>query len=690
MRRLIGSSVVLASLVFYSPDWAYSEGQDRIFRAEHANSIWSNAVSTFFSSARNYAIVIGISDYIGQSNGGYPSLATEKDAENVKEFLLHNQGYDYVHVLTNSEATKEKIESIMTDEMPGLVGPSDRFLFYFSGHGDQFVRPDTKEAFGFLPVYNSKARVFSSMISMDDIRRWNQYLQARHVLFILDACFSGLAGVNKKGSPRIEQLTQPARYPITAGTAGEEIIASEKWNGSLFTHELISVVNDGIGATDGVISVFSLIDTIQSRVSAIKNNVGWQKGLTPQVCDLQGSDGAFFFQVTSKSSGSSQQPEVDKEKIGSKGLKQVLTQDLSAVPAPLVASDLEQRDKTYADLADAEKQAAGSGDAGQVDKSLENIQKAVGDFPGDSRFSNLLDRARTVANAQLRDKAYADLADAEKQAAASGDAGQVDKSLENIQKAVGDFPGDSRFSNLLDRARTVANARLRDKTYADLDDAEKQAAGSGDAGQVDKSLESIQKAVGDFPGDSRFSYLLDRARTVANDLRLRDKTYADLAAAERRAAESADAGQVEKSLESIQKAIGDFPLGDFPDRMRFSKLLDQARKVANDLQLRDRTYADLADAEKQAAASGDAGQVEKSKENIQKAVGDFPGDSRFSKLLDQARKVANDLQLRDRTYADLADAEKQAAASGDAGQVEKSKESIQKAVGDFPDDSRFS
>jgi Caspase domain len=203
-----------------------------------------------------------------------------------------------VHVITDSEATKDKIESIMTDEMPSLIDPRDRFLFYFSGHGDQYVRPDTKEPFGFLPVYDSHVRIFSTMISMDDIRRWNKYLQARHVLFVLDACFSGLAGADKKGSPIIDQLTQPAHHLITAGTSGEEAIASDEWEGSLFTHEWLSVVKEGVGASDGVISVFSLIDTIRAQVAAAKTNFGWKKGLTPQLRDLQGSDGAFFFQVT--------------------------------------------------------------------------------------------------------------------------------------------------------------------------------------------------------------------------------------------------------------------------------------------------------------------------------------------------------------------------------------------------------
>jgi hypothetical protein len=69
--------------------------------------------------------------------------------------------------------------------------------------------------------------------------------------------------------------------------------------------------------------------------------------------------------------------------------------------------------------------------------------------------------------------------------------------------------------------------------------------------------------------------------------------------------------------------------------------LDDARKTTSDVAQRDKTYADLADAEKQAAASGDWAQFKKNVQSIEKAAGDYPGDSRFQLL---ARRVASDLE----------------------------------------------
>jgi uncharacterized caspase-like protein len=164
------------------------------------------------SSGKSYAVVVSISDYIGAGEGGFRKLNTAKDSMKILDFLLNDMGFDYVHVLTDREVTKQNIETVMLDEMRSLVGRDDRFLFYWSGHGTQFVRSDNGAAYGFLPLFASKVSQFSSMVSMDDISRWNSYLEARHALFILDACLSGLAGANPKSDPRLDQLSLPARF----------------------------------------------------------------------------------------------------------------------------------------------------------------------------------------------------------------------------------------------------------------------------------------------------------------------------------------------------------------------------------------------------------------------------------------------------------------------------------------------
>src|SRR5271170_5982942 len=101
---------------------SYAAGRDQILVNQKPDLVWSASVGGIFNSSKSYAVVIGISNYIGENNGGYPALHTERDAEKMADFLLKDQGFAYVHVLTESEATKEKIDKIMTDEMPRMIG----------------------------------------------------------------------------------------------------------------------------------------------------------------------------------------------------------------------------------------------------------------------------------------------------------------------------------------------------------------------------------------------------------------------------------------------------------------------------------------------------------------------------------------------------------------------------------------
>jgi uncharacterized caspase-like protein len=264
------TSLVFCLLIFAScilaPPSSYAEGKNLVFRNPNPDRTWTSQVGGIFTPAKSYALVISISDYVGKENGGYSKLSTGNDAEKMKKFLLQDMGFDYVRVVTDTEVTKTNIEAIMVDEIRPLVGPNDRFVFYWSGHGDQLVKAD-RSTFGFLPLYNSKVGQFGSMIGMEDIARWNGYLEARHALFILDSCLSGLAGVNRKSNPRMDQLSLPARFLLTAGAANEEVIAGDRWGGSLFTDLLIRVVRQQAQASGSTISIYKVFDEVQERVA---------------------------------------------------------------------------------------------------------------------------------------------------------------------------------------------------------------------------------------------------------------------------------------------------------------------------------------------------------------------------------------------------------------------------------------
>jgi hypothetical protein len=72
----------------------------------------------------------------------------------MRDYLFDEAGFDYVHVLTDEKATKPRIEELMVDILPGMIGNTDQFLFYWSGHGTQRPNPQGGQL-GYLPLASS-------------------------------------------------------------------------------------------------------------------------------------------------------------------------------------------------------------------------------------------------------------------------------------------------------------------------------------------------------------------------------------------------------------------------------------------------------------------------------------------------------------------------------------------------------
>lgn len=291
-----GVRCCLAALLVMASTTGWPAGLDKKIDNLKPNRTWNETVGAWYRSPtpKSIAVVIAISNYGG---GGFAPLPTGRDADKMVDFLLNDAGFDTIHVLTEELATKQRIDKLMTDEIPAEVGSNDRFLFYWSGHGAQRISRDGRP-FGYLPLATSRSGEFSGMISMQELARWDNFLGARQSLFVLDACFSGLAGIEKKAprDVRLEQLSQPAHHLLTAGTASEEAISDDLWGGSLFTDAFIRGAKGEAARNSGtVVDLFLLISFIQERVLFEKKARGWSKGLTPQFRFLQDGNGAFFF-----------------------------------------------------------------------------------------------------------------------------------------------------------------------------------------------------------------------------------------------------------------------------------------------------------------------------------------------------------------------------------------------------------
>lgn len=308
---IMAISFLITNVIAEEKDLSHTEQTniEEIYQKKESKS-WGDVFYNLFNRkdfGKSYALVVGIGDY---QQEWLKLEAPFRDACRVRDFLIHEAGFDYVVTLTNAKATSYKIDKWMVEDFPKLIDEDDRFLFYFSGHGTQQIRKDIP--FGYLVLQNCGIKSYGSMIAMKDIEYWDSLLYpTRHVLFILDCCFSGLAGKQHKSSmidKKLERLTKYAHHLITAGTKDEKSVASlSRWHGSLFTDSFLKATEGRADLSgddfeaDGIVSLKELMKYIGERIdkesyeSEKKNPLRGGIKMSPQISDLQENEGEFFF-----------------------------------------------------------------------------------------------------------------------------------------------------------------------------------------------------------------------------------------------------------------------------------------------------------------------------------------------------------------------------------------------------------
>lgn len=257
-----------------------------------------------FGIEKNYALVIGVSKYNDRS---FQHLPSEKDAIRMKDYLINEAGFHHVRLITGDKVKVSKVQQLMLDHYPTILGSKDRFLFYWSGHG---VTTQDARKQGYLAVQDSQSRMVSSMLSMLDLSKWDRRMKAKQTLYLLDACFSGMAASKAMSlDPKeatIERVSRPSSQVLTAGLDREQTIAISDMNGGVFTRALLdglrghADIEKGPFKKDGVVTARELEIYIRSRVDHERRRVKWDKPITPTLYNFARREGDFFF-VSDKS-----------------------------------------------------------------------------------------------------------------------------------------------------------------------------------------------------------------------------------------------------------------------------------------------------------------------------------------------------------------------------------------------------
>ena len=310
------------------------------------------------------ALVIGINEYTNAPPLGY----AVSDAEEIKDILITEIGFekDKVTYLSDKDATKSNILKSFLRFSNDDIKVDDRLFVFFAGHGH--TRSGVKGEVGYLVPHDADMDDFSTFIRWDELTRNAELIRAKHILFVMDACYGGLAVHRdlKPGSSRFlkDMYQRFSRQVITAGKANEVVADSggPLPNHSVFTGHFIEGIRGKAANEYGVITASGLMAYVYSKVS---NDINSEQ--TPHYGQFDG-DGDFIISVPQENLA----PEDE-----TKG-----TDDLITIPYVLEARDT----KTIDEKIDYVKELISS-DTSQIklhDFAVEEVRKFLSSTSEDS------------------------------------------------------------------------------------------------------------------------------------------------------------------------------------------------------------------------------------------------------------------------------------------------------------------
>ncbi len=214
---------------------------------------------------------------------------------------LNCQGFQ-VDVVANPGSLRLK-QSIEDFVKRFGYNPDNRLVIYFAGHG--WTRNND---LGYLvPVdapavarADSDLEFAKSALSMEQIMSWAKQMEAKHVLFIFDSCFSGAIFKVRSASPLPtylqRKMNMPVRQFLTAGDVNEVVPAT-----TLFTPLLIRALDGAADFNhDGYVTGSELGEYLPQQIANYSSAQNPQYG---KIRDPRLDEGDIVFRVVRASAG---------------------------------------------------------------------------------------------------------------------------------------------------------------------------------------------------------------------------------------------------------------------------------------------------------------------------------------------------------------------------------------------------
>ncbi len=160
--------------------------------------------------------------------------------------LFNSLGYESIS-LYNSDATRSEIIYTIKTVLENSEA-NDRIIVFFAGHGTD-VNKDANTVDGYLIPVDGRSNVINSLIPLNWLQIdlcGSKEIRAKHILFILDSCSSGIVASRSTisvdpslGNYISALMSRPARQVITAGTGEQEVLDGGYGQNSFFAGYLI-------------------------------------------------------------------------------------------------------------------------------------------------------------------------------------------------------------------------------------------------------------------------------------------------------------------------------------------------------------------------------------------------------------------------------------------------------------------
>jgi len=189
----------------------------------------------------------------------------------VEQVLREHYAFDTITTLYNEKATRANIMQVLQDQLM-RTGPDDGVLVYYAGHGiTRSIKAGAGDDLGYLVPYDGSFDEMYKNISMQQLKSdVAPSVPAKHVFFVLDACFGGILvatrageGSYRKDLAYLREITgEQVRQVLTAGGKDETVLDGGPGGHSVFSGRFIQA----LASTQDYVTARELSVKLQKQV----------------------------------------------------------------------------------------------------------------------------------------------------------------------------------------------------------------------------------------------------------------------------------------------------------------------------------------------------------------------------------------------------------------------------------------